>query len=488
MYRRISRIAALIAAALLLAASLTACSRPEAESVPVTRYSAEGKTTALVPDPEATGELTVDFMWNYFNDAAQKAKEMYEDLYPNVEVTVVEHTEAEFNGGPESWAQNITAFQTEIMAGRGPDVFLASSEAVDLYKTMKAGAYADMTSYFADDPNFNISDFNEAAFYGGQYEGKQYLVPVSYKLPLIVTTDKILEETGFSIKNCKDYFSTGDEIVRTLSKLEESDPTFESGIVFNLLRVPYLWMDWADILKLDYPNAVVQFPEDEARHVYEQLQQLSPYLFDQKDSTQPFSSAYLFERFLSRDILFAEEQELRDELKYQFPALLGAGETPVIFPYRNVNGNITAMLRYVIAVNQNCKNKENAYRFVKLLMSPEYACYEDDSYDNYMFLNDLPISKQALSSKLEAAGQMPNAGTAQEGWIFINGEPYPAKPVPEEFIEQLLQYAEEVDTVNIEPPINITILQAMLPCLWGDASFEKCYSEAKNAADIYISE
>lgn len=484
------RILTLILCVILTAALLAGCGPTEqtiADST-VTRYSTEGKTTALVPDPEATGELTVDLVWYYYNEAAQRAKEMFQKYYPNVKVNLVEHTEDELFAVGSNNAQLVNSLQAEIMAGRGPDIVLVDLMLPDMAKSMKAGAYADLTPYFQNDPDFNVSDFNEAVLYAGQYNGHQYIVPLSYRIPLVVTTENAVQEMGFQVDKCTDFFSTGDEIARALSAYGEKHPDFEPGIIFHYFTIPYNWMEWTQIMRLDYVNGQVTFPEEDVRHVYDQLKELSPYLYSQKDSVQPTNNNFVYRRFQNHEILFDEPFDLLLAI-HEVPWMLGAGETPVFFPYRNTNGKVTAFLRDKVAVTRSCKDMENAYRFIKLLMSPEYASIilEDPAY-SFPVHRALPIADESLYLLFEEDMKTPNEGTPQEGWAFINGEPVPAKAMPREMLDQILAYAKEVDSVAPIAALSTTVQETMLPYLYDEASFESCYEKALSTAEIYISE
>lgn len=487
--RKAAVILCALAVSILTAAGCTPARKPPRGAV--THYSTDGKITAFPPDPEAAGSLTVDFLFEANDDAARRAKMLYQELYPNVEVTVIEHQTPPLEGDAwKSWIIDyLKSFQAEIMAGRGPDIFFVSSDINDIPKAMKAGAFADLTPYFQEDPNWNPSDFNETIFNSGQYQGKQYLVPLDYFFPLILTTEEIIKETGFRMENCTDYFSTGDEIVRTLSRYGETAPDFHPETAFDRLHTPYYWPNWSGILQMDYTDCTVRMPEEDVRHVYEQLQELRPYLYNQRDSFQPLSSTPLFQRMLDREVLFSEFlQSIRADCSRQIPALIGAGETPVLLPYRNVDGGITALSVNYVAVNQNCADMEQAYRFVKLLLSEEFALTPKGTPEGDWLLRNIPVSRDALAALMEKWKRLPNSGTPQEGWVFVQGMPYPGGGFPEELAEQFLRYTGEIDRVCLETPADVFVREDLLPCLYGEARFEACYQAVLEKAQIYLSE
>lgn len=122
-------------------------------------------------------------------------KKLHNELYPNVKLnlTVWDEKDKNFDRHTES-----IKFQTQVMAGEAPAVFVTGGVA-DLYKTMQSGVYADLSSFFESDKNFNIDDFNKAIFCSGQMNGKQYMVPTSYRIPLFITTQAIVDETKLDL-------------------------------------------------------------------------------------------------------------------------------------------------------------------------------------------------------------------------------------------------------------------------------------------------
>lgn len=469
---------------------LTGCNSESSKNNPpdyhqATQYTTEGKTTSLVPDETASGSLTIDMGWTFSTENIEKAKKIYQELYPNVELTFVEHNEDYTN---EKWYAYVKSLQTELMAGRGPDVFLAVGEAIDQMKAMRAGAYADLTSYFEKDPAFNVSDFNQTVLYAGQYQGKQYMVPLTYYFPLMLTTQEIIEETGFQLGKCKDYFSTGDEIVRMFTALKESGRNFKPATVINDFNTPYFWPSYAGLPWLDYEGSKIRLSQEDTSRIYEQLKKLSPYLDRQKDTFQPYSNRMPYQRLAEQEILFNEERsQIMQILTNQIRPLAGSGETPVIFPYRNVDGGITANSISTIAVNKNCKSMENAYRFVKVMMSPEFNHFSEVGLQ-FPRRDGIPISNQALSAFVEELQLPPCHGTPQEGWVFLNGEPVPAKPISEELVKQFLGFIDKIDSVEFEVPITFTVIDKMKPHLYDNANFETCFQNALDTAEIYISE
>lgn len=63
-----------------------------------------------------------------------------------------------------------------------------------------------------------------------------------------------------------------------------------------------------------------------------------------------------------------ESSKILDNASY---AALDTANEAVMFPIRNINGGVTAHIDDAVAVRNNSKNLQNAYHFIKILLSPE---------------------------------------------------------------------------------------------------------------------
>lgn len=82
----------------------------------------------------------------------------------------------------------------------------------DIYKMMDSGALLDMTEFMENDPEFDLSQFDQKTLECGKYRGGQYLLPKavgSIYRTLLGRSDK-LEQAGFqmeSLKNANEFLS-----------------------------------------------------------------------------------------------------------------------------------------------------------------------------------------------------------------------------------------------------------------------------------------
>lgn len=70
-------------------------------------------------------------------------------------------------------------------------------------------------------------------------------------------------------------------------------------------------------------------------------------------------------------------------------------DKPVFFPWRDINGKIQATVNEGVVVSNTCKNKENAYRYIKVLMSEQV---QSDDWQNTSI--GVPICNNAIDKRI----------------------------------------------------------------------------------------
>ena len=96
----------------------------------------------------------------------------------------------------------------QIMAGRGPDVILMPRNSTlisDPYQSMHNGLFMDISEYYDADTSFRKEDLNETIMEAGVYDGKRYIIPFYYDIPIAYIDVAQFEDQGGSM----DWFDDG---------------------------------------------------------------------------------------------------------------------------------------------------------------------------------------------------------------------------------------------------------------------------------------
>ena len=104
----------------------------------------------------------------------------------------------------------IQRLQTQIMAGKGADVYLldTSPDAAEMktelfenpYQTMQSGALAPLNEYMKTDSYWNDTTYNKNILKAGQYEGKQYIIPITCYYYVLSGPNNVEKITGDTLK------------------------------------------------------------------------------------------------------------------------------------------------------------------------------------------------------------------------------------------------------------------------------------------------
>ena len=162
--------------------------------------------------PQKNESLTVFCMGGQKDSAMfQLALNRYQELYPEISVELIKpETDSTDYEAEEELFQQVAA---QIMAGEGPDVFIVNDRVMDVEKLVRQGIFADMEPFFQAD-DFDWTPYHKTVMDGGVWDGKRFVVPLSYDFPLLITSRTALEETGFDMDVCRDYQGFIDETTR----------------------------------------------------------------------------------------------------------------------------------------------------------------------------------------------------------------------------------------------------------------------------------
>ena len=411
--------------------------------------------------PKETGKLVIYSPDNNYSSLLNPALDIFRELYPEIEVSYQIYEDDEYQ----------EMIREEIPAGKGPDLVLFTSKTFpDIYKTMSSGVLEDLNKYFKKDDEILLTDFIEPVMDGGVLKGRRYLVPLSYEMPFILTTESILEEIGMivdEIKTC-DGFSEG--AVRFREKYPDSTLFMDMCGGYN----PCV----SDILSLyrnfgfdfiDHKTNKVQI--DEAR--FRQCMNLVKLYYDPDYDVTDESKIYeidfynhgagLLHKLFPYDDLCASSYALyRDSSK----VLRSEGEEPVMFLQGNQHDGITAELGICAAIPKRSENKSNAWKLLKILLSEEIQGGHDKERWNSSYIwGGYPVR---LSST-KAALDMGRTRT----------------PNGREFDEFVALVQSPTEAVIIPPSYRLTVNEQFMPYIEGEKTWDECYESFIDALNTY---
>lgn len=151
----------------------------------------------------------------------------FEKKFPKVELIIEKHDVGTSKEGIQEFYQELA---TACMAGQGPDIVYSDSTFMvtqDIFKIQQSGAFADLTDFIANDKEFDVNDYNKVILDGVKYEDKQYIMPLSYKIPMIYSQRETFEREGFNEEN----FGTAEGIIDEFIAFRERNSTNDKKLL-----------------------------------------------------------------------------------------------------------------------------------------------------------------------------------------------------------------------------------------------------------------
>ena len=272
-----------------------------------------------------------------------------------------------------------TRISAEIMSGSGPDIILISNSGMNAGKMMRSGIFADLNEFIEADPEFDLSKYNANVLKAGQVEGKQYIMPLTYTIPLVLTTQELLDKTGFDISTADNYNAFLEECL----KYKQANIPGAPELSLDYYMRPYL----ADAVDYDTGEVKINTPENREtiRLNYEAVASLS-------DAEGYGRGGFYAQKIFENKAVFTQATQPAGMYMISYRALKGTA-TPVMAAVWDAEGRLMAEIHEYAMINANSPNQENAYAFLKLLMS-------DENY-SMMYKGSISISNDAIRTYLE---------------------------------------------------------------------------------------
>ena len=404
--------------------------------------------------PVSAAENTSLSLW--LSDAEAKycsnAIRMFQEAYPEVQLDVVTYSDLNRN-------EEIPRMQTRLMSGEGPDLLLFSFYGYDdAYKLMKAQVFAPLDEFMENDENWNREDYVETVLDAGVFEGSQYIMPLRYHLPAMLTTQGRLDEMG----------KTADDLGTTLSILEEMallkkthDRVFASGGFVYLFYLGDPVVDY-EACEVGVERELVEKAASAYREVFDEANVIV--------DVDSFICGYGRE-IAEGKAFFYLPPSIEETIGNAMGA--AASDLPVLLPLRSADGLTTAEINFYAGIRANSENKQAAWNLLRCLLSEEAQTELQESSWN------LPVSKAALEATFDA--KVEEVKRRIEGLEF--GE------LPEGFLDNYHSLSANPDRAIFMTRICMAdFYDVMLPFYQGSKDFDECYTEFENFIKIYASE
>jgi len=456
----------LISMITVMFAALQSCENniePKVEIIEITNVQGEVIETReiIVPPepfemPEQTDKLVL-YTYSMNKFMITPAVNIFKEKYPDVEVEVVNYSDQEY--------ENI--LPTELGAGKGPDLVLSFTGDLggNIYKMMATEIFVDLNQFIVRDNEFSLDDYVKGVLDSGVYRGKRYLMPIEYGVPILTTTQEILDEE----KIIPADFNTFDGFMKTAEKYNEKykDNPEKSVLVdfkHNRANLAF-FLKYSGIELIDYQANAVGIDKTNFKNIMD----LMKAMYNKETNDSISISGVYGEGLKNQDMLFNNFFMTTGYFLFmERTGLLNKNLTPLLFTYPNVNNGVTAEVINVAAIPKGSTNQLNAYNFLKILLSEDIQA--GNSGGNYLKLGN-PVLKSSVNLKIK-----------QDYKDFGS--------IDENTVNAYAKIIMNVDSAILGIPnaLQFFIIDEMTPYWEGTRSFDDCYARLVNKLEIYKDE
>lgn len=397
-------------------------------------------------DDKSKNSLTIycDYMTRYIK-SYDKLIIDFRLTHPDVELIVYDPT----NGGTISDSDAWLKFSTDMMAGKGPDIILSDGYRFN-YKSITSGIFMDLNEFINEDSSFDIELYDNVIMESGVFQGKRVALPFLYTTCSLMTTRERMSELGIPL----DTLKTPEGILTAFEIADKSRQLTSNSMYW---MTSYSWFE--DII--DYENNTVDTNNEYLHRVIDlkkDMRDRSNFRDGGSNTKEYFDEIYKTEAFYESLVVYltAAYYEAHD------------AKCEIVSVPNNHNGT-TAVVYLFSLVNQNCKNKELAWEFLKCTLRESF---QGSSY----FLNiGLPVLKSIQDDRYSYECRHNSDGDVD---------------FKDKMVSYILGTRKPITNVLYEYEINdiLELLDRFEPYINDESSYDECLAGVENYYSIYMTE
>ena len=354
-----------------------------------------------VPPEQVTDKEVLTIGGFYFTSEQKKAIADFNKKNSKYRLHIVNYSE--YNTPDTDFKGGYTVFREDVTSGNIPDIVF-TNDLDNVQNYINKRLFTDLTPLM-EKAGLNKSDYLENIIEAGTTKGKLYnIIPFFYLNGHIIkashtngkdaiTIDEYMAlEQKYNCSGTSMWYVTKEMVIKDALSYNTSD--------YLDVKTGKCNFDSEDFKKvLEFANEFCT-TQDEMNTLYADVDYLNAYA-----SNRMLMLDYGMGSF--REIYRQEQSLFGEDTKYfGFPDLTGESK-PVIKP------------NFSIAISSKCKDKEGAFEFIKLVLSPEYQKAIDNGVSGG---SGFPILKSAFNEMAESAKE-PYARKDESGnWVTIPAE------------------------------------------------------------------
>ncbi len=291
-------------------------------------------------------------------------------LNPDVELVVeyIPVANSYDSAAAEERSAALTRTRTELMSGEGADIYLffnmvsAEPETYMLFPNMErqiqAGIFHDL-DFLYECEEFNKDEYIPALTQTGVYNGKSYVLPISYTAQTFIALEDKLSESGFSEEKASEGTKAFMEEMLALSKEERQGLGYISR--YSLLKT-------GTLAPVSIENAEIQLNTNEWQDVLQLTRQVIEETgYTEEIAKEEFMNGLDYEQRIAEGAVFLPV--LSVQTGYYLRLLEDNGYIARLLPIPNEEGSVTMMSDITATVSAGCENTDAAAKLLLFFLS-----------------------------------------------------------------------------------------------------------------------
>ena len=426
-----------LAFAFLMLLSLSACAKQAEENAVLTIYTAKD-----------------DYAWT-------TATEAYKTAHPELSVNIVSF---------DTYDALETRLMSELPAGGGPDVILFNrmTSGIDMQKLAAGGQLLPLDDLFAKDKSFDCEKYYGCVLDAGKVGDVQYAVPIGFSVPVVLASQDKMTETGLAEK---ERISLEDFRAALTAQAEKTagDKNKAAFLTWSFSLSSFLLS--SHTIHLDYAAKTVSIDREALQTALDAYGQIRNAGEKRSDILSNVRDGSEYGELVS---FMGEELDPVSQFGQYLVGYYNRGlHTSTFAVAGNDLSGYAGRVTLEAAINQNSKNTDGAFAFIREIMDgPAPKLIADDQYFKGLYR---PYSVNIAQSSLYLTQTATNAGLKS---LYIE-DLCPC-------LENILANLEACEAWSYD--VALILSNTLTPYLDGEQDFDTCYDAMLNSLTLYITE
>ena len=340
--------------------------------------------------------------------------------------------------------------RTEVMAGKGPDIFLCACTPKDSYveglfampeKAMELSVFLSLDEYMEQETCFADWDaMNETVLAAGRTDEGQQIIPLSYTIPAAIYRGEEAEHTPSKDMTWMDMLNSEDVALAATAVWTDNAYNLVEGMPFARSRASMTEFILGGIA--DYSEEELLFTEEELKQRMQEICTLADQYTAGEFEDAPVHYVEFLGQFFDRSEGFYSV-DVRNGIDRFDPY--------EIIPLYSDDGGVTAEITVYGAINRNTKRPADAFRVLDYLASYD-AQRSESIYYEYIYVcgnrSGIPMYDTLMSEAERVFETNSFADFSETDWCLL-GENY----------EEFCSVREQITNVHFRGALQIVLDQ-----------------------------